>query len=125
MPKKRHEIPTTWIYLLVWWRKKTQQANGRWDSASAKARADTVSDILTEMRSIHTLRDLLNHYSAGDAWARDIAEGTQKRTGIALSSVSVSSVVATAYALRYVEISTGATIDPNNLPTWIGEWAVG
>ena len=104
-----------WGWALSWFRKPPPFQDKR------DRQAAIVTAILHELRLEPTVPDLHHRYRDGNHWALLVARRACPEDW---PTLGVHACTAAAYGLRYVELATGAAIDPHHLPAWLGEFAI-
>lgn len=106
-----------WCWALSWYRKPPSSADKR------ARQARVIAAVLAECRTATTPGDLTARYLDAKTAHRcvAIAAGVEPATW---PTLGVHACTAAAFGIRYVELATGATIDPAALPHWLGEWAI-
>jgi hypothetical protein len=103
-----------WSWALAWFRSRPEPP-------SLRARqARLIALLKAALRPIRTPAELDASYAADSRWTTRVVRKQRPRDW---STPGLHACMASAYALRYVEIVTGRRLDPRKaLPHWVDEW---
>jgi hypothetical protein len=104
-----------WSWALSWFRKPPSSP------AKRLKQAQLVAIYLEMIRDAEDVPSLHAHYCADSRWALTAAKALFPREW---PTLGIHATTAAAFGVRYVELMTGARLDPLNLPQWTSEWAI-
>jgi hypothetical protein len=105
-----------WSWALTWFRSPAESASKRAQQACL------IATLKAELRSLRTPAELDLWYTKAPRRTTQVARWERPRHW---STHGIRTCTATAYALRYVELLTGADLDPRDpLPRWVDEWCM-
>jgi hypothetical protein len=105
-----------WSWSLSWFRDTPTSKEKR------ARQAALVTAIKRELAGIGTVPDLHDRYCQDSRWVLLLA---RERFPREWPTLGMHACTAAAFALRYVELVTGADLDATySLPRWVGEWAI-
>lgn len=111
-----HEMRDVWSWGLSWLARSTTAIERR---NKQREITKAIHEHLKRIDSMEALDDL---YARDSRWCIYVARTLYPNDW---ESLGVHATSSAAFGIRYVELATGKDIDArNNLPKWIGEWAV-